>query len=710
MGQLKQDTDETRSDIGKRLAIADGYYSKQYEQVHNDLEFASGKQWDDEDTASRERDGRPTITLNHTRTYIDRIVNALRVSPIGIQIETENDEVTQLLQDKVRDIEYRNDANTCYEIAYENAVTSGLGYIILGTDYVNDEELDQTITMSHLQNPTCAFLDPLHKNTSGADAEWGGYIEYMDKNQAEDMHGEEVTTGSFADSSLWSHWKVPENTVPDMVFYERQSVSRDRTWLTDGTYTDEDTSEVPADMITQQRKIMTRIVKVYHFIGDKMVDYTELPISWIPIVPVYGDTLNLSDDNIYYGGIVHKTRDLNRIQNYLASTEMELAGQIPKSPILISEGQLEGHEEEWDNANTSPKPYLTYNPETSGEQLVGPPQRMDNNPQTMGLQAMRQQYTNEYASVTGMFPQMFGQGNTTGTSGRAILLRQSDSELTVSQYLDNLSKSIAQVGRIMVEMMSYVYDVEQDQTLRSSEGKVTRQNLNIGEVLEAVGKDLNITAHAGPSYESRRRESLAAMLEIGRISPAKFENMLDLMVDNLDAPGSKEISARLKKMLPPELQDQEKNAPDPQAIQALQVAEQTISEQEQTVEYLQGIVRQLQSAMIDDKNDRQQRMAEAQIKAETAVVTTQMDNVTKIELEQIKAQSKLEDTMLKMQSDFDQRMNDMQNEAQAMFAQLSQQGLAPVEDYMELDEMQQQAPIVPGPVRTGLEEDFTPEV
>ena len=689
--------------ISDRLSQVSGYMSTQYAQIKDDLEFASGKQWTTEERNQRETvDGRPTVTIDQTRPYIDRIVNALRVAPIGIRVETDNEDATEIIQDKVRAIEYENVATEAYEQAYENAVAAGIGFIKIGTKYENDDTLDQKITIDRMFTPTAAFIDPFSTKIDGSDANWGGCVDFIDEDIAKETYGDDAT-GVLGNISAWNTWKIPENSVAELVFYMKRTQSEDRYWLTDGTVIDgkDEIADLDPSYINKSRKIEKSVVEVYHYIGSKLIDKTELPIKYIPIVPVYGDRLYLDDENIYYGGIVHRLRDLNKMVNYLASTEMELASQSPKAPWIIAESQIEGYEEIWENANTTPIPFLPYKPVLEGENILPPPTRVNNSAQTQGFQQQRQMLQNDFGRVTGIYDQMFGNVDSNAQSGKAILLRQSSGELSTAQYLDNLAKSIAHVGKIVVDLMPYIYDTDRKQTLKNSDGDLRSESMNIADIFkQADFKSLDITAHAGPSYESRRREAVATILELGQAAPDKLSMTMDLLVDNLDAPGSKEISKRLKKMLPPGMLDEDVNAPDPQAIEALNVAQSTIAQQDDTLSYYEGVIQQLQSALISNQKDREQKMASDVIKAETDIAKTRMNNETDIQQELIKANNKTETTEMNNQADLMKEIAKIQADSEKRIQDMLQGfagnvGITEVELIPDVDDF---VPRAPGPV------------
>jgi hypothetical protein len=71
-----------------------------------------------------------------------------------------------------------------------------------------------------------------------------------------------------------------------------------------------------------------------------------------------------------------------------------------------------------------------------------------------------------------------------------------------------------------------------------------------------VGKyDLVVTQ--GASYATKRIEALNSMVEIARVNPAIMQIAGDLIIKAMDWDGADEIAERMKKMLPPQLQEQE---------------------------------------------------------------------------------------------------------------------------------------------------------
>ena len=149
-----------------------------------------------------------------------------------------------------------------------------------------------------------------------------------------------------------------------------------------------------------------------------------------------------------------------------------------------------------------------------------------------------------------------------------------------------------------------------------------------------------ITVSIGRSYKSRREEGADEMGQLFQANPSLFPILGDIYLKFRDFPGHLEAAERVKKMLPPPLQDQDEG-PDPQMLQ------QQVQESGQMVEEL--------TKALDEKT--QLLAADAQkLQAQTA--QTQMDNQAKldiermrIEIERMRNETELTITAMKIKAD-----------------------------------------------------------
>ena len=149
-----------------------------------------------------------------------------------------------------------------------------------------------------------------------------------------------------------------------------------------------------------------------------------------------------------------------------------------------------------------------------------------------------------------------------------------------------------------------------------------------------------ITVSIGRSYKSRREEGADEMGQLFQANPSLFPILGDIYLKFRDFPGHLEAAERVKKMLPPPLQDQDEG-PDPQMLQ------QQVQESGQMVEQL--------SKALDEKT---QLLATDAQKLQAQTAQTQMDNQAKldiermrIEIERMRNETELTITAMKIKAD-----------------------------------------------------------
>src|SRR5438132_2975849 len=62
----------------ERLALAEEAESDNRVQAIEDLQFADGAQWPTDIANSRRAEQRPALTINHTNTFVRRVVHSIR--------------------------------------------------------------------------------------------------------------------------------------------------------------------------------------------------------------------------------------------------------------------------------------------------------------------------------------------------------------------------------------------------------------------------------------------------------------------------------------------------------------------------------------------------------------------------------------------------------------------------------------------------------
>lgn len=324
----------------------------------------------------------------------------------------------------------------------------------------------------------------------------------------------------------------------------------------------------PVPTITRSRTVDSFVIDQYLIDGTKIIDG---PNRWagmyIPIVPVWGEEVTV-DEKTYRRGVIRFAKDPQRMYNYFRTAATETVALTPKAPYVVEAQQIEGFEEEWTNANRTNKPYLPYN-NVAG---VVPPSRQVVTQTAIGEITESNISGDEMKDTTSIQDASLGaRGNE--VSGRAIQSRQSQSDVVNYTYHDNLALAIEFAGKIMVDLIPRIYDTERQVTIIDPEDNEIPTTVNQVVMIPATGEKVvlndltqgryKVTTVAGPSFNTQREEAAASMLDFVRTAPDTARFVMDLIAENQNWPGAVKIANRLKKLLPPGIDDEGPPPPQP---------------------------------------------------------------------------------------------------------------------------------------------------
>lgn len=607
----------------------------------DDLKFRVGEQWPADVKRQREIDERPCLTINRLPQFCRQVTNELRQNRPGIKVSPETEEAAQstadIFQGLVRHIEQASDADIAYDTAARSAVDHGFGYFRIITEYCDDNSFDQDIKFKRIRNPFKVYFDPSVQAAVYEDANWCILVEdlHQDKFKADYPNSElsnMVDWASVGDSTAqWVRGKM----VRVAEFYKVVYKNVRRVQLSTGEIVDKSEIEVDEDKnyilppgieVVQERTVKRRKIMWYKTNGYEILDRTEWLGYWIPVVPVLGDESEVDGERILEG-VVRQAKDPQRMYNYWATAETETIALAPRAPYIGAEGQFEGNETQWKQANIKNFAYLQYKPKSFNGELAPPPQRNQYEPATAAITNARMQAADDLKATTGIYDAALGnRGNE--RSGKAIMARNNQSQTSNFHYSDNLSRSVRHAGRILVDLIPKIWDTAKVVQIIDGEGKKKAVPINQPFMEGGVQKSYmlgkgryGVAIEAGPGYATKRQQAVENMLELTQAFPALVQIAGDLMVKNMDWPGSQEVSDRLKKTLPPELQEQSTDVP-PQL-------QQQIGQMNQMIEQL--------TAKLNEANDKLgSKQAELDSKEKIAFAQMRVDLVTSLAATQSK--------------------------------------------------------------------------
>lgn len=524
--------------------------------------------------------------------FIRHITNDQRQNRPTIKVFPVDDkadiETAKILQGMIKHIEYNSNADTAYDTAFEGAVTKGFGFFRVVTDYVDPMSFEQEILIKRIRNHFSVYLDPNSKEPDGSDAEWAFIFEDVPREEFADQYKDAKLSAMEDWQSIGNHtpgWASKATCrVAEYFYKDYKEVTLVQ--LEDGTVIDKSKLiDGVQYVIKAERKTSVPIVKWAKINGIETLEETEWPSRYIPIIPVYGDELDVNGKRVLEGAIRH-AKDSQRMYNYWASTETETISLAPRAPYIAAEGQIpKEYENIWKSANRKNHAFLPYKPVSISGQVMGAPQRNVFEAPIQSITTARLQAAEDLKATIGIFDAALGN-RSNENSGIAIQRRTAQAQTANFHFVDNLTRSIRHAGRIIVELIPKIYDTARAVRILGEDGE--QEIVRINEVFRYKGEDrfFNFThgkydtvVETGPSFATKRQEAAASMVDFMKVVPTQAAIVSDLIAKNMDWPGASEFAERLRKTLPPGIIEDKNKKPIPPEVQAqLQSMDQMIQQ------------------------------------------------------------------------------------------------------------------------------------
>lgn len=634
----------------KRFQLVSTTEARLRENQMDDLRFRASEQWPMTVKSDRELDDRPYLTINRLPQFIRQVVNAQRQARPSIKVNpVENSDIdtAAVFQGIIRHIENQSDANVAYITAAEQQVTFGRGYWRLVTEYMGPDTFQQEIWIRRVPNAFSVYMDPaMDLVTQGHEPRFAFVVEDVPKDEYIARYGSESMSSlvEFMSTGDRSPDWMPEGKIRIAEYwyveYEKSTLlhvkfadNGQEMSVSEKDYQKFPKTERDAAQVLRRREVLTPQVYWCKINGAGIIDGNDdktagrkWPGKYIPIVPVIGDEINLNGD-IDYRGMVRDAKDTQRLYNYQNTALAETLALAPKAPFIGYFGQFENQEKKWNQANRRNFPYLEVNPITLSGTLAPLPQRNAVESPIGAIVEAIHQADNDLKSLMGLYEPSLGARSPNTLSGVAIQALQQQGTQANSNFMDNLNRSIKVTGRILVDLIPHIYDAprvlriigpdEQPKTVmvhaNAPEAQLPQADAmpaGVEGIYDLSRGKFDVVCSSGPDNETKRKENLAGLLSIVQAYPESFQFLGDLIVGDMDWPQAQAAAIRLKKTLPPQLQDGDH--PIPPEVQA------KMAQMEQQAQMmgmqLQETQKQLEQAMIAVKNKQAEIQADLEIK------------------------------------------------------------------------------------------------
>ena len=537
---------------------------------------------------------RPCLTLDCVSEPHQSTVNAILEADFAVKIAPTfeaHDDTAKVFEGLIRHIQVQARDDAAMEWAADNAAGCGIGWAGVKSQYCASygpdkepsiEDFDQDLVIYRIPNCLSVYPDPAAVSPTRKDMKWAFVTEDIPREEFKrrwpdaDVKALDDFRATGDDKDRWvtndslriaNYWHIEYDDTDELCLMADGSLA----WK----------SQKPAkDEIIQSRKLPRPTVECDTMSACEVLESQTWAGTTIPLIPIFGQEMNV-DGQLLYFGVTQRAIGPQQMVNFTFSGVAETIALAPKAPFIIAEGQLEGYEPIWEMANRANFSALTYKPTSLMGQPVPPPQRNQAEPPIQAMATVMQMSLDAVRRTTSFDPAL-GQMPGRQMSADAIEALQTQASTSRSNYLNAVRRAYVRLGEILVEAIPAYYDrpgrVVQILGLDNQPGSAmlnqphvkradgTMEPVENGQPPQAQPGQLppqvlhydlkqgrySVTVDVGKAFATRRAEGAKAGMELIKFVPEIAPKVIDLVVKEMDFPGSQAMAERLEPPPPPE--------------------------------------------------------------------------------------------------------------------------------------------------------------
>ena len=632
------------------------HQKKDYEE---DIDFKFGNQWSLDVAQDRQNDKRPMLTVNRCDSFTNIVVNEGLQNRPSIKVRPNDDltdpQTAEVVAGLIRHIISKPESKIATDVAYECAVSGGMGFFRVTTDYCDDDTFDQEINIERIENPcTVYFPDHLIHKQDYSDAPYCFIRQKISKKEFKEKWPDiEGSNASFPALGAGDNDWIEKDDVYIAEYFVIENVEKTIYLLPpDEKHPTQYISDELPEGVTaiREREVNEKVVRWYLITKGSVLERKTFPGSRIPIIPIFGKEIIVNGKK-HFISLIRYMKEVQRMFNYLWTAFIESVQNTPKAPFIVEFSQIAKHKKYWETMNVKNWPYLPYTAKSVGGQTLPPPQR--NPPPEVGTAIpLGLQYASEFMKdITGLHDASFGAQSNERT-GKAIQARQGQGNLATYHYMNNYCNSMLSLAHLLIDIIPVIYDtprtiriVGEDMTDKVVLVNKMHQDLHNPNRLYnlTVGK-YSVIVTIGASYDTRRMETADMLSNLMQTAPQLTMIFFDILARVMDMPGGQEIAARAKRFInqqyPGVIADEEMGTPEEQLKNQLQQMQQALQQlqmksqlDDQQKQQLGQMVQTLNVALKSKEEETQAKIHMAHLKADTEIIRANMDLLSrKLEL------------------------------------------------------------------------------
>jgi hypothetical protein len=508
-------------------------------------------------------------------------------------------------------------------MAIASQVNMGWGYFAFATDYDNDESNDQNIYIREIPNTFQVYDDPACRKQDRSDRRFLIEVEDLPLTEFNRRENREYARDELQSlGSEYPSWATMGEDLVRVGHYWRMEYDKETVWF--NKETGEKVIEKPKDVQNYNERVIKKPrVMYYKCTAKEKLEGRKWQGSHIPYCFVEGNK-TVVNGKTYLTGIYEDMISTQVLFNYATNTAIELAESAPISPFTVPLRGVAGLEKYYDTVNRKNYAYLPYNDIDENGLPITPPQRLQNGADLSSAVALIQMAEQNFYGTSGIYPASLGQ-QSNEKSGKAILARQREGDISTSNYADTFRRALLYGGIIFQDLSKKIYDGSREIQVMSEDKKTRVVKINqkykdpkTGKVIEydMTKGEMGVAVTTGPSFTTKREEARESQIALLQAYPQAMLPALPGIVRGMDWPNADKTAEAIERGLPPELRDPESQKEQMQGVPPAVQAQ--LQQAQQIIQQLGQALQEAQQAAAEKKSEAQMKMGELQIKAQSA--------------------------------------------------------------------------------------------
>ena len=544
-------------------------------EAKEDYNFVAGKQWTDEEKEAFRKLSRPAITVNRIKPLMNILSGYQRLNRYDIDFlpRTEDDisicEVRKALTKYILD---RSDYEANESQVFLDAVIGGIGWFEVG--YKIDDETGDGEAFVKREDPFSVYIDPEAHTRDFSDAKHIFRAKWVDKDELilqypekkdaieaqyavyDVIEKEEVTK----QDPLWYKKDLKKARLVECWYKKKRRITM--CYLADGTSVELNQLPIEAvynGLVVGTKEFPKTEVRCAVFVDEVLLEDIISPYQHgeFPLVPLVCYNFSVGD---VPAGIVRDLKDPQREINRRRIQELHILNNSGDGGHWIEEDAMTPEQwRDYEEHGTTPGHAQKVIPGALSQGKIQP--RATTNPPLAIIQA-ETQATQDLTAISGINESLMGTDVPSGSSGRAIELKQKQAITHIAPLFDELRNSKKKVAYLLWGKRNHpgiVPEFYTEDKVYRIEGKNGQQFLRVneqviqqdpmGQVIVSTLNDLSqgefdiVIADTNASTTQRQAQLWGLVDAVSRLQ-IPGDLVFDIVLELSDLPNKEAIKER----------------------------------------------------------------------------------------------------------------------------------------------------------------------